>query len=45
MSTNTGIKELYIRVEDTNIQAKKLYESLGFKEIGNISNWIWTSEE
>lgn len=45
MARSQGIQELYIRVEDTNIEAKKLYESLGFKEMGNISNWIWTCEE
>ena len=45
MAKSRGINELYIRVEDTNINAKKLYESSGFKEVGNISNWIWTSEE
>lgn len=36
-----GIEDLYIRVEDTNIKAKVLYENIGFKNVGIISSWLW----
>lgn len=42
LANKKGITELFIRVEESNNVAKKLYESLGFNEVGKISNWIWT---
>lgn len=39
-----GIKELYIRVENSNIKAKRLYNSIGFRDVGYISNWIWNRD-
>lgn len=39
-----NIKEIYIRVESINKNARYLYESIGFKEIGVISNWIWNKK-
>lgn len=42
LANKKGITELFIRVEESNNIAKKLYESLGFNEVGKISNWIWT---
>ena len=39
-----GIDKLYIRVECENVNAKRLYKSLGFVEIGNMSNWVWNKK-
>lgn len=41
LAKGKGIKELYIRVENNNLNAKRLYNSIGFKDVGYISNWIW----
>lgn len=42
LANKKGITELFIRVEESNNVAKKLYESLGFNEVGKISKWLWT---
>lgn len=44
MANEKNIDELYIRVENTNGAAKKLYSNVGFKEIGDFSTWIWAKD-
>lgn len=36
-----NIEKLYVRVENNNILAKKLYHKVGFKGVGDISTWVW----
>lgn len=42
MAYSDDIKKLYIRVENDNINAKSLYDNIGFKDLGIMSSWIWT---
>lgn len=39
ISKKKGIKTLYIRVDESNIKARRLYEYVGFKEKYMISRW------
>ena len=39
ISKKKGIKTLYIRVDESNIKARRLYEYVGFKEKYMISKW------
>lgn len=39
-----GINEIYIRVDYNNLTAKKLYYDVGFREVGNLSTWLWAKE-
>lgn len=44
LSNEKGIDNLYIRVDDNNILAKKLYTSVGFNEVGNFTTWLWSKK-
>lgn len=44
LAREKGIKDLYIRVDNNNIPAKKLYRSVGFEEVGQFSTWLWAKE-
>lgn len=41
LANKDGIKDVYIRVENDNKLAAKLYEETGFEDVGKISNWVW----
>lgn len=36
-----NIEKLYVRVDNDNICAKNLYHKAGFKDVGDISTWLW----
>lgn len=44
MAQKAGIQELYIRVENNNFYAKKLYSSVGFRDVGEFCSWLWSRE-
>ena len=44
MAKEAGIKDLYIRVENNNYNAKNLYSSVGFRDVGEFSSWIWSKD-
>ena len=44
MAKGANIKDIYIRVDHNNFHAKKLYSSVGFKEIGDFCSWIWAKD-
>ena len=44
MAKGANIKDIYIRVDHNNFHAKKLYSSVGFKEIGDFCSWLWAKD-
>ena len=44
MAKKANIGELYIRVDNNNFNAKKLYSSVGFREVGDLCSWIWAKD-
>lgn len=44
LSKEKGIDNIFIRVEYDNLAARKLYDRVGFKEVGKFSTWLWSKE-
>lgn len=42
LAKKKGIDDIYIRVDFNNAPAIALYKSVGFKDLGNFSTWIWS---
>ena len=44
LAKKKGIDNIFIRVEHDNFAARKLYDKVGFKEVGKFSTWLWSKE-
>lgn len=44
LAKQKGIDNIFIRVEYDNFAARKLYDKVGFKEVGKFSTWLWSKE-
>ncbi|PRR81335.1 ribosomal-protein-alanine N-acetyltransferase [Clostridium vincentii] len=44
LAKKKGIDNIFIRVDHDNFAAKKLYDKVGFREVGKFSTWLWSKE-